>query len=82
MHEYWDSHHTLAEFAINTATWTLGDDLTPFFIDRGVHLRQPEGCCLAQAPLVAPSCFRFAAPGPVQALVETATFGQVVLWPD
>ena len=80
MHEYWDSHHTLAEFAINTATWTLGDDLTPFFIDRGVHPRQPEGCSLAQATLVRPSGFRFAAPA--EALVETAIFGQVVLWPD
>ena len=35
----WDSHVTLAEFAINNAASTLGDDLTPFFIDRGAHPR-------------------------------------------
>ena len=31
----WDSHLALAEFAINNAATTLGNDLTPFFIDRG-----------------------------------------------
>ena len=31
----WDIHLTLAEFAINNAASALGDDLTPFFIDRG-----------------------------------------------
>jgi hypothetical protein len=28
-------------FAINNATSTLGGNLTPFFIDRGVHPRLP-----------------------------------------
>ena len=37
----WDSHLTLAEFAINNAASALGDDLTPFFIDRGAHPRLP-----------------------------------------
>jgi len=37
----WDSHLTLAEFAINNAACTLGDNLTPFFIDRGAHPRLP-----------------------------------------
>ena len=37
----WDSHLTLAEFAINNAASTLGDNLTPFFIDRGAHPRLP-----------------------------------------
>ena len=37
----WDSHLTLAEFAINNTASTLGDDLTPFFIDRGAHPRLP-----------------------------------------
>jgi hypothetical protein len=37
----WDSHLSLAEFAINNATSTLGTDLTPFFIDRGAHPRLP-----------------------------------------
>ena len=38
----WDSHLTLAEFAINNATLTLGEDLTPFFIDRGAQPRLPR----------------------------------------
>ena len=37
----WDSHFTLAEFAFNNAASTLGDTLTPFFIDRGAHPRLP-----------------------------------------
>ena len=37
----WDSHLTLAEFAIDNAASTLGDNLTPFFIDRGAHPRLP-----------------------------------------
>ena len=37
----WDSHLTLAEFAINSTASTLGDDLTPVFIDRGAHPRLP-----------------------------------------
>ena len=37
----WDSHLTLAKFAINNAASALGDDLTPFFIDRGAHPRLP-----------------------------------------
>ena len=36
-----DSHLTLAEAAINNAASTLGDNLTPFFIDRGAHPRLP-----------------------------------------
>ena len=32
-------HVTLAEFASNTAAATLGDNLTPLFIDRGAHPR-------------------------------------------
>ena len=36
----WDSHLTLAEFAIHNTASTLGDDLTPFFIDSG-HPRLP-----------------------------------------
>ena len=35
----WNSHLTLAEFAINNTASTLGDDLTPFFIDSGTHRR-------------------------------------------
>ena len=31
----------LAEFSINHAASTLGDDLTLFFIDRGAHPRLP-----------------------------------------
>ena len=37
----WDLHLVLAEFAINKAASTLGDGLTPFFIDRGAHPRLP-----------------------------------------
>ena len=37
----WDRHLMLAEFAINNAASTLGDGLTPFFIDRGAHPRLP-----------------------------------------
>ena len=37
----WDSHLTLAEFAINNAASALGYDLTPLFIDRGAHTRLP-----------------------------------------
>ena len=33
------SQLTLAEFAINNAASTLGDDLMPFFIDQGAHPR-------------------------------------------
>ena len=36
-----DLHLMLAEFAINNAASTLGDGLTPFFIDRGAHPRLP-----------------------------------------
>jgi hypothetical protein len=37
----WDVHLLPAEFAINNAASTLGDGLTPFFIDRGAHPRLP-----------------------------------------
>jgi hypothetical protein len=39
----WDQQLPMAEFAINNAASTLGDDadLTPFFIDRGAHPRLP-----------------------------------------
>jgi hypothetical protein len=37
----WDRQLPLAEFAINNADSTLGDGLTPFFIDRGAHPRLP-----------------------------------------
>ena len=37
----WDSHLPLAEFAIHDAASTHGDNLTPFFINRGVHPRLP-----------------------------------------
>ena len=37
----WDKQLPLAEFAINNAASTLGDGLTPFFIDRGAHPRLP-----------------------------------------
>ena len=37
----WDSHFTLAEFAINNTASTFSDDLTPFFMDRGAHPRLP-----------------------------------------
>ena len=43
----WDGHLTLAEFAINNATLALGDDLTPFFIDRGAN---PPTCGLPLSP--------------------------------
>jgi hypothetical protein len=33
----WDAWLPFAVFAINNAASTLGDDLTPFFIDRGQH---------------------------------------------
>ena len=37
----WDRQLPLAEFAINNAASTLGEGLTPFFIDRGAHPRLP-----------------------------------------
>ena len=37
----WDRQLPLAVFAINNASSTLGDGLTPFFIDRGAHPRLP-----------------------------------------
>ena len=37
----WDRQLPLAVFAINNAASTLGDGLTPFFIDRGAHPRLP-----------------------------------------
>ena len=37
----WDRHLTLAESAINEAASMLGDNLSPFFIDRGAHPRLP-----------------------------------------
>ena len=37
----WESHLTLAEFAIDNAASTLGDNLMPFFINRGAHPRLP-----------------------------------------
>jgi hypothetical protein len=36
----WDRQLPLAVFAINNAASTLGDGLTPFFIDRGAHPRR------------------------------------------
>ena len=38
----WDRQLPLAVFAINNAASTLGEELTPFFIDRGAHPRLPE----------------------------------------
>ena len=35
----WDRHLPLTVFAINNAASSLGDGLTPFFIDRGAHPR-------------------------------------------
>ena len=40
-HIDWDSQYALADFAINNTASTLGDVLTPFFIDRGAHPRLP-----------------------------------------
>ncbi len=37
----WDRRLPFAVFAINNAASTLGDGLTPFFIDRGAHPRLP-----------------------------------------
>ncbi len=37
----WDRQLPLAVFAINNAALTLGDGLTPFFINRGAHPRLP-----------------------------------------
>jgi hypothetical protein len=37
----WDRQLPFAVFAINNAALTLGDGLTPFFIDRGAHPRLP-----------------------------------------
>ncbi len=37
----WDRQLPLAVFAINNAASTLGDGLTPFFIDRSAHPRLP-----------------------------------------
>jgi hypothetical protein len=37
----WDRQLPLAVFAINNAASTLGEGLTPFFIDRGAHPRLP-----------------------------------------
>jgi hypothetical protein len=37
----WDRQLPLAVFAINNAASALGDELTPFFIDRGAHPRLP-----------------------------------------
>jgi hypothetical protein len=37
----WDVHLLPAEFAIDNAASTLGDGLTPFFIDRGRHSQLP-----------------------------------------
>jgi hypothetical protein len=37
----WDRQLPLAVFVINNAASTLGDGLTPFFIDRGAHPRLP-----------------------------------------
>ena len=37
----WDSQYALADFAISNTASTLGDVLTPFFIDRGAHPRLP-----------------------------------------
>jgi hypothetical protein len=38
----WDRQLPLAVFAIHNAASTLGDGLTPFFIDRGAHPRLPR----------------------------------------
>jgi hypothetical protein len=35
----WDRQLPLAVFAIDNAASTLGDGITPFFIDRGAHPR-------------------------------------------
>ncbi len=37
----WDRQLPLAVFSINNVASTLGDGLTPFFIDRGTHPRLP-----------------------------------------
>jgi hypothetical protein len=39
--DYWDRQLPFAVFTINNAASTLGDGLTPFFIDRGAHPRLP-----------------------------------------
>ena len=43
----WDTQLPLAEFAINNAASTLGDGLTPFFIDRRAQCRAPPPPALA-----------------------------------
>jgi hypothetical protein len=37
----WDKHLSMAIFAINNAASSVGEGLTPFFIDRGAHPRLP-----------------------------------------
>ena len=46
----WDRQLPLAVFAINKAASTLGDGLTPFFIDRGAHPRLPLTTPAASSP--------------------------------
>ena len=46
----WDRQLPLAVFAINNAASTLGDGLTPFFIDRGAHPRLPLTTPAASSP--------------------------------
>ncbi len=51
----WNGHLQLAVFAINNAASTLGGDLTPFFVDRGVHPRLPlspprDGSAAGESP--------------------------------
>jgi hypothetical protein len=46
----WDRQLPLAVFAINNAASTLGDGLTPFFIDRGAHPRLPLTAPAASSP--------------------------------
>ena len=46
----WDRQLPLAVFAINNAASTLGDGLTPFFIDRGAHPRLPLTAPAAGSP--------------------------------
>jgi hypothetical protein len=46
----WDRQLPLAVFAINNAASTLGDGLTPFFIDRGAHPRLPLTAPAASHP--------------------------------
>ncbi len=46
----WDRQLPLAVFAINNAASTVGDGLTPLFIDRGAHPRLPLSAPMDGSP--------------------------------